>query len=323
MLTKQDYKILFELDDNARQSLAQIASKVGTSKQVVSNHLNKLVKEDYIKFLTILDLSKIDLILHKVYLRLIRTSEKDEEQIANYLNKHKNVSWLAKTEGIYDIAAAYFTKDINELNEVLSDLENKFGKFISEKAVNRIITGEFFHRDYLVENKQSPPRKNIIFQTQEQAHKLDETDWVILSALCQNSRQNIIKISEKVKLSADAVGKRIKNLEKKGIIKNYIIVLNTEKLEKLHYKVLLKINNFTKQTEQEFIEFCRQHPNITFYNKSIGSWEIEIDLEVEKSEQFRKIMRSLKNNFADFIKEYFSLIIYDVMKFNFLPMYEQ
>jgi DNA-binding Lrp family transcriptional regulator len=321
MLNKLDYKILFELDDNARQSISQISKKVGTSKQVANNHVTNLLKKGFIKkFLTILGLSKVGLALDKVYLRLIRTSLEDEKRILKFLKNHKNVAWLVRTEGVYDLAFALHTKNVEELNNIIYELEDKFGKFISEKIVNRIITGEFLHRDYLIENKKSELRKNIIFESQEEKVKLDEIDIKILSSLCNDSRVSSIQISKKVKISADAVSKRIKRLEKSNVIRNYILVLDNEKLNLLHYKVLLKIGNFDQKKEKEFLDFCKAHKNITFYNKSIGSWEIEIDLEVEKSKDFREVMRALKQKFADSTKEYFSLIIYDIQKFNFLPM---
>jgi len=321
MLNKQDYKILFELDNNSRQSLSKIADKIGTSKQVVNNHVKSLLDKGYIeKFLTILDISKLGLSLDKVYLRLIRTTSKDEEDIINFLKKNRNVAWLVRTEGVYDLAFALHTKNIVELNQIIYELENKFGKYISEKIVNRVITGEFFHRDYLLPNKISEIRKSSIFESQSEKIKLDEVDALILASLCKNSRTNSVKISEKVKISADAISKRIKNLERSNVIKNYTIVLNTEKLNLLHYKILLRMENFNLNTERKFLDFCKSHKNITFYNKNIGSWEIEIDMEVEKSEEFRNIMRSLKQTFANSIKEYFSLVIYSIEKFNFLPM---
>ena len=323
MLQKLDYKILFELDSNARQSYNEIAKRVGTSKQVVAYHTNNLLKEGYIKkFLTIIDLSKVGLILHKVYLRLARTSAEDEVVILNFLKNNSNVAWLVRTEGIYDLAFAVHTKDIIELNNMLLDFENRFGNFISEKIVNRVITGEFFHRDYLVAGKQSGFRKNIIFESQEKPSLLDQIDWKILSALSRDARMSVVDISEIVPIGADAVGKRIKNLEKKGIIKNYIIVLDDSKLNQVHYKILLKISHFTEESERKFLDFCRKHKNVTFYNKNIGAWEVEFDLEVKNSEDFRDIMRILKKEFAEFIKEYFSLILYDILKFDFLPMHE-
>ncbi len=322
MLKKLDYKVLFELDNNARQSYGEIAKKIKTSKQVVSYHLNGLIKDNYIKkFLTIFDLSKLGLILHKIYFRLINVNEEKELEILRFLKEHKNVAWLVRTEGIYDLAFALHTKDVIELNKVLLEIENKYGDFISEKVVNRVITGEFFHRDYLTNEKTSSFRKGVVFQTQEEKKKLDEIDWKIIAALSRNSRVNVVDIAKKTPISADAIGKRIKNLEKIGVIKNYIVVLNDSKLNQLHYKVLLKITHFNENLERKLLEFCRQHRNITFYNKNIGAWEIELDMEVNKSEDFREIMREIKwKGFAKYIKEYFSLIVYDVLKFDFAPM---
>lgn len=320
MLKPIDSKILFELDNNARQSYKRIADKLHSSKQVVGNHLESLVKNgQIIKFLAILDLSKVGLLLNKVYLRLTNTSYKDEEKIVQFLNKNSNVAWLARTEGIYDIAIALHTKDTEELDNFLIDLENKFGKFISEKIVNQILTGEFFHRDYLLQRKTSGFRENIIFKTQEKEIELDEIDIKILSALCLDARTSVLKIAEKTSLTADAIGKRIKKLEKSGVIKNYIIVLNAEKMKMVHYKILMKVANLNEKNEEKFLEFCRNNKNIVFYNRGLGSWEIELDLEVNNSEEFRNIMRLIKNEFSGLVKEYFSLTIYEIIKFNFLP----
>ena len=127
-------------------------------------------------------------------------------------------------------------------------------------------------------------------------------------------------MAKDVPISADAVGKRIKSLEKSGIIRNYILILNDAKLNQIRYKVLLKVHHFNDKVNRRFLQFCREHPNITFYNRNIGTWEIEIDLEIKKSEEFRSIMRLIKKEFADSIREYFSLMVYDVNKFDFIPM---
>ncbi len=84
----------------------------------------------------------------------------------------------------------------------------------------------------------------------------------------------------------------------------------------------MRLTHFEAKIEKKFLEFCRQQKNTTFYNKNIGAWEIEIDLEVKNSEEFRRIMRLIKNEFSDIIKDYFSLIIYEVVKFDFIPMKE-
>ncbi len=58
---------------------------------------------------------------------------------------------------------------------------------------------------------------------------LDLTDKKILNLLQQNSKANIKEIALKIGLTQTPTYERIKRLEKTGVIKNYIAVLDKEK----------------------------------------------------------------------------------------------
>jgi Lrp/AsnC family leucine-responsive transcriptional regulator len=58
---------------------------------------------------------------------------------------------------------------------------------------------------------------------------LDVTDKKILNLLQQNSKANIKEIALKIGLTQTPTYERIKRLEKTGVIKNYIAVLDKEK----------------------------------------------------------------------------------------------
>lgn len=58
----------------------------------------------------------------------------------------------------------------------------------------------------------------------------DQTDETILNLLIENSRMSYIEISEKTGLSRISVKNRIEALEKAGIIEQYTIILNPEKI---------------------------------------------------------------------------------------------
>lgn len=59
---------------------------------------------------------------------------------------------------------------------------------------------------------------------------LDATDKKILNLLQQNSKANIKEIALKIGLTQTPTYERIKRLEKEGVIKNYIAVLDKEKV---------------------------------------------------------------------------------------------
>lgn len=58
----------------------------------------------------------------------------------------------------------------------------------------------------------------------------DKVDQQILELLIENSRTSLIEISEKVGLSRVAVKNRIDALEKNGVIEQYTVILNPEKV---------------------------------------------------------------------------------------------
>jgi Lrp/AsnC family transcriptional regulator, leucine-responsive regulatory protein len=321
-MKKIDRKLLFELDLNSRQSYGQIATKLNTSKQVIGNHIHKLTNEGYIKkFLVTLDLSKFGFIMSKIYIRLMRASLEDEEEIIAYMNNHKNVAWLVRTEGAYDFAFVLHTRDIFELDTILQNFEGKYGKFILERVVNRSVSGAHFPRSYLIENGLTNMEKTVFTDVGTKTLRIDEIDEVILAGLSKDARTSSTKIASKLSISADAVGKRIKKLERSGIIKGYTIVPSNSKMNQIVYKLLINTINFNSKTEAKLKEFCRQNSNIIFYTKVIGAWDLELDLEVESSLQFRNIMRIFKKQFADLIRDYHLLIIYDISKHNPMPMY--
>lgn len=59
---------------------------------------------------------------------------------------------------------------------------------------------------------------------------MDDIDTKILQMLRRNSRESFATIGKAVELSAPAVGKRVKQLEEKGIILGYSLKINHEKL---------------------------------------------------------------------------------------------
>lgn len=58
---------------------------------------------------------------------------------------------------------------------------------------------------------------------------LDQTDKRILSLLTENSRMQLQEIGEEVHLTGQAVGNRIRRLEKLGVIEKYTVKINASK----------------------------------------------------------------------------------------------
>ena len=94
---------------------------------------------------------------------------------------------------------------------------------------------------------------------------LNEIDKKILNALQQNARLTNRELAEKLNLSTTPVFERIKKLEKKGIIRSYVALLDAKKVNKnlvaitqvkldIHSKKLIESFNKKVKTFDEVME---------------------------------------------------------------------
>jgi len=242
-----------------------------------------------------------------------------ENQLIHFLKNHPNVVWVASCDGRFDLAFGTWARDMAFLDKTLTELDQKFGGYISEQVIATIIRGEYFVRDYLVNKKEPSSHRESFFGVVPSPVKMDELDWKILTNLSANTRHTAVEIAPKVKLSADAVADRIRKLERSGVIRHYNIVPNESIYPFLHYKVLVGFRNITEERESSLVEYCHINPNIVYIVKALGPWEFELDIEVETVEKFRDTMMDIKSKFSDILKDYSTLQIYQVYKYNFCP----
>lgn len=316
-LNVKDRKILYELDKNARQPASKIAKHVGLSVDGVNYRIKQLLKNKAIfKFMTILDTSKIGLTAYKVFYRFQNTTVQKEEEIINYLIAHKNTQYVTSTEGLFDLNINFLVSNVNELNDILTDINRLHGQFIAERQVNIIVEASFFFRDYLVDKTHSELRKPMSFGSESKEVKIDDNDFIILSELSKDGRMHAVDIAKKTGLSSDAVIQRIRKLEEHGVIQNYVIYPNSSVIGYKSYFILFKFRDLSLEDEKRFFTYCRLQPNIWFYAKLIGEWDCVVDLEVENDDNFKKILTEFKKDFSKIIKEYNIFRFTKTHKFN-------
>ncbi len=256
--------------------------------------------------------------MHKAFVRFQNLDKREEEALIAYLRANRNVVWIASCDGKYDLAFGVWARNMAHLDETMGEFTAKFGAYISERQIASIIRGEYYVRDYLVGTGSATSRKSF-FGAVPQPADVDEVDWKILLELGKSSRVTAVDIAAKAGVGAEAVGQRIRRLEKAGVIRHYNIVPNESAYPYLHYKVLVGLRNMTALREKALSEYCRSHPNIVYTVKALGPWEYELDFEVESAEKFREAMMDIKSKFNDAIKDYSTLQVYQVHKYNFCP----
>jgi Lrp/AsnC family transcriptional regulator, leucine-responsive regulatory protein len=142
---------------------------------------------------------------------------------------------------------------------------------------------------------------------------LSNTDLKILQELDLNTRITNKELSKKLEISPEMVGYRISQLEKKGIIKNYLTYFNLFKTNKINevisYKILIKFKNFTKIQEEKLISEINKNTSITSCIKCFGHYDLILTININSINEYIKFDKKFFNEFGEFFEKKELLLI--------------
>ncbi|MEA3424222.1 MAG: Lrp/AsnC family transcriptional regulator [Bacillota bacterium] len=121
---------------------------------------------------------------------------------------------------------------------------------------------------------------------------MDSTDIKILKILQTDARISMKKLGEIVNLTSPAVTERVRKLEEAGVIKNYITIIDPNKINKnIQAFITLTINsiNYSK-----FSEYAPTNPNITECHHITGGDCMIIKVMVPNMEDLEILIHDLK-----------------------------
>lgn len=315
-LDKKDKKIIKQLDLNSRQSNSQIAKKVRLSKDAVNYRIKNLEKQGLIEgYYSVLNVSNLGYLTYKLMLSFQNTNSEIEKNIIEYLKKNKNTGWVVSCDGYYNLIVISWVENPFIFNEFLNKFLNKYSQYIKERDLIMITENHASRKAYLFEQKSDDSPD--IYYNGEIKTKIDKKDLKIIDLLADNAKIPLYEISEKLNLTAGAVSHRIKQLQEKNIIQAFRPIINTSLLNYEYYNVLFKLKGF-EQIKKMF-EFFKEQPNIIYFVKYLGNYDIGIDLEVKNTKELREILKQIKNKFSKDIESYTSILIYQEHKLSYYP----
>ena len=118
---------------------------------------------------------------------------------------------------------------------------------------------------------------------------LDHIDLAILRALQKNARLTTKEVAAQVNLSSTPVFERIKRMEREGIIKQYVAIVDASKLNR-GFTVFTSVNlrHCTLEAAREFINCVEKLPEVTeCYNISgANDYLLKVNVVDMKSYQY-------------------------------------
>ncbi|HOX10824.1 MAG TPA: winged helix-turn-helix transcriptional regulator [Candidatus Moranbacteria bacterium] len=315
-LTELDKKILFELDKDGRVSFSEIARTLGSTPQVIKYHAEQMQEKGIIKhFWAFTDYDKADYSFFWGYWLKFGglTKEKESEMYADF-NANKYIPIIMRSDGYADVMLAIIARDVFHQTQILQDIFSKYGQYITMSDIFVGLGFIKFPRTYLV-GKENEFQKFAVSGGTTEKIKLSENDRKIISLLLQDGRMELTRIAKILGVSVGLVHKHFNKLEQSGVITKIACTLDYQKAGLLFYRVVFKIVQFDQKRIDDLYKFCCLHPNIINYVKGMGNWDLMLDIEVENREAIRDLIREMKNNFKDVIRQVEINEIYQMDKF--------
>jgi len=121
--------------------------------------------------------------------------------------------------------------------------------------------------------------------------KLDSIDYKILELLQEDAKQTNKELSGKLNLSITAVYERIKKLEKDGVIKKYVALINKEKIAKAFVAFChIKLVKHTQEYVVQFEKDVARLDEVTECYHISGDYDYILKVHVEDMQSFREFM---------------------------------
>ncbi|MBS3106385.1 Lrp/AsnC family transcriptional regulator [Candidatus Woesearchaeota archaeon] len=310
-LDLKDRKLLYWLDQDSRATNKRLGKLVGLTEQAVGYRIKRLQEQGVIKrFVTFVDALSLGYQHYKVFVKLQYTSEEIEEKIIATLVAHPNVRWVVSTGGLYDLSFSVLAKSPTEFSDLFRKMIPSWGKYIGEQMIALNVRSPGFTRDWLLGKKISMRREYGGIQ-----QNVDALSLRILKLLSQDARMNVVDIARRLQTSVDKVTHRLRKL-KTGVIAGFTLQLDLSKLGYEYYSVFLRMPSVS---ENALLAFAESHPGILYVVKTIGSYDFQLECEVQNYVELERLLKEFRPAFAASLKDFEVLRVTKEHKYDFFP----
>ncbi len=321
-LDQLDKKILFELDKNSRLSNPQLGRKVFASKEVVAYRINRLIREKVIHhFYSIIALTTLGYFNYKIYFQLQGLTEEKEQNIIYKLKLNNNIVWIATTEGRWDLMISFYAKNIQDFAAMKAEVFEMLGNIVQEYSIIINEDGFILYRDYLFSEK-NRQRNPISYLGKIENITLDKRENDLLKSIATNSRLPIKEIAKACNYTTKTVLEKIRLFKKNSLIQSFTIGINLSVIDYYGFKIFIFLSDMSKESYSSVFNFCKELLPVRHIIKTIGAWELELEIETPNPRDLQIICKKLRSKFPNKIKKIESVTILNEVKLEFFPQKE-
>ena len=123
------------------------------------------------------------------------------------------------------------------------------------------------------------------------AEILDETDLQILKTLQKNAKLTTKELADAVHLTPTPVFERQKRMERKGIIRKYVAVLDPDRLgQGLLVFCKVKLKQMNREIAEAFVRRIQRIPEVTECYNTSGEYDYLLKIRARDMKQYQEFV---------------------------------
>ena len=143
----------------------------------------------------------------------------------------------------------------------------------------------------------------------------------VIKALLSYPTSQLSKLAEYSELNVKTVKSILNILVKRNIIRGFRFTLDKDKLGIHAFRLFLKLHHLTQEREVSLMNYLRNTKEIIQANKTVGDWDMEVDIESLDNGRIRQIILQIREEFKDIIERFNLIEFHDSYKKSYLPSY--
>ncbi len=322
-MEKIDINLVYLHSENARQKIRDSARLLKKSPQRLKYTLKSLENENFISNPhCVFDYSYFGLVLFRVYFKGGYISEKDKAAIISQLIDNPYIVSVYELSGEFDLAIEILSPNPSRFNKELKKVASLITTLNNYKLVLNIVT-HIYPKAYLATSPEiaTAVDQEVLVGGDRNVENFNDNERQIIKQLLFNPQIRKTTLAKQAGLNVKTAASTFNELKKKKIIRGFKYIVDTNKLGIYKYRIFLKFHNASQEREKQLLTHMLKTPEIVQVHKTVGDWDMEIDIESLDNAKIRQKIIQIREEFKDLIETFNSIEFYHYYKRSYLPKY--
>jgi DNA-binding Lrp family transcriptional regulator len=251
-------------------------------------------------------------LMYRTYFKLQKITPGKEKEFIEFLNHRFN--WITKIRGVWDVGTMIFVESNYDFDKTMKEILSHYGEYIEDYWFSIMTRLHHCKRSYLIDKEDNT---NIILEKSKYQITTDEIDIKIINYLSKFGRARYQEMAKRFNVNEKLIRDRLKRLIDNKIILAFTTFLNIPLLNIKYYKLHFTLNDKSREIIKQMISFGLAQPNIIYIVEGTGCADVEVEVQVQNTNELYVIIDKYRNTFKEAIRDYVFMEYTEEYKFQY------